>query len=157
MKNIGIIALGNPFKKDDGIGILLLEKLQKEKFFFPLDIDFIDCGTIGMNLIAVISQYDNVIVIDAVDFDKKPGYYKLFKLEDAQINDNEEAISIHNPDILKILKFSKKINKKPKKIFIFGVQPKNIEFGDNISEELKNSLNIIYINLKNEIMSILKK
>ncbi len=31
MKKIGIIGLGNPLRQDDGIGIILFEKLIQEK------------------------------------------------------------------------------------------------------------------------------
>ena len=49
MKKIGVIGIGNPLRRDDGIGILLLEKLVERKENMPDDIEYIDGGTGGMN------------------------------------------------------------------------------------------------------------
>ena len=47
--SIGIIGVGNPLRKDDGIGLLLLNYIKKESHYFPESVSFVDGGTGGMN------------------------------------------------------------------------------------------------------------
>ena len=49
----GIIGVGNPLRRDDGIGIVLLEKLIEKKSDLPEGIEYIDGGTGGMNLLHI--------------------------------------------------------------------------------------------------------
>jgi len=58
MKKIGVIGIGNPLRKDDGIGIVLLEKLVEIKDDLPDDIEYIDGGTGGMNLLHLFARFD---------------------------------------------------------------------------------------------------
>jgi hydrogenase maturation protease len=67
-KKIGIIGLGNPLRCDDGIGLLLLQHIQKQKKILPKNIEYIDGGISGMNLLHLLAQFDTVLLIDAVDF-----------------------------------------------------------------------------------------
>jgi hydrogenase maturation protease len=83
-QKIGIIGLGNPLRRDDGIGLLLLQHLQTQKKNLPKNIEYIDGGTSGMNLLHLLAQFDVVMLIDAVDFKGKPGDARVFSLNDIQ-------------------------------------------------------------------------
>ena len=51
MKKIAVIGIGNPLRSDDGIGIVLIEKLIENKESFSKNVDFLDGGTGGFNLL----------------------------------------------------------------------------------------------------------
>jgi len=154
MKKIGVIGIGNPLRKDDGIGINLLEKLIDRKKDFSENIDFIDGGTGGMNIIHDFSDYETIVIVDAVNFNEKPGFFKWFNSEDV----NSEKISFdfttHENDFLKVIKLSKNISKKTKTFFIFGIQPEDTSIGDELSEILRQKFNLILDNLIEKIKTI---
>ena len=91
MKKVGVIGIGNPLRRDDGIGIVLLEKLVERRNELPENIEFINGGIGGMNLLHILARYDVVVVIDAVNFDGEVGESKLFKSEDV----NSQKIPIN--------------------------------------------------------------
>ena len=157
MKKIGIIGIGNPLRNDDGIGIVLLEKLnqiQKQNTISE-NIELIDGGTGGMNLIHKFPQYDIIVFLDAVNFNGRPGDSKFFNLEEIQNKKISIKTSTHCDDILKVINLSKHIDgKKPEKFIFFGIQAKDTSHGTNLSNELKNNINLYLKNLKLEIKKI---
>lgn len=156
MNEIGIIGIGNPLRKDDGVGILLLEKLAENKKKLPKGIEYVDGGTSGMGLLHHFARYDIVFVIDAVDFKGTPGELRLFKLEDIANRKYNFSISTHDIDFLKVVEISKEIKEKPE-IFIFGIQPKDTSFSKGLSPELRQKIDNISDSLILEIKATLEK
>jgi len=156
MNKIGIIGIGNPLRKDDGVGIILLEKLIENKKKLPKDIEYIDSGTSGMRLLHQFALFDVVFVIDAVDFNGTPGELRLFKPEDVVNQKYNLSISTHDIDFLKIVELSKKLKEKPE-IFIFGIQPRDTNFGKGLSAELQQKINSILNSLISELKTTLKR
>lgn len=154
MKKIGVIGIGNPLRKDDGIGIVLLEKLVEIKDDLPDDIEYIDGGTGGMNLLHLFARFDIVVFIDAVNFGGEVGESKLFKSEDVNSKKIPINISTHESDILKVIQLSKKLKECPSKLFIFGIQPEDTSFGQTISTNLETVVESLMFCLENKIKKI---
>jgi len=156
MKKIGVIGIGNPLRKDDGIGIVLLEKLVEIKDDLPDDIEYIDGGTSGMNLLHLFARFDIVVFVDAVNFGGEIGESKLFNSEDVISKNIQIITSTHGFDILKIIQLSKELGENPDEIFIFGVQPQNITSGTRLSHEIKENVDSLVDNLKVELKNIME-
>lgn len=154
MKKIGVIGIGNPLRKDDGIGIYLLDKLIKRKEEFSENIDFIDGGTGGINLLHDFSDFDTIVIVDAVNFGGKPGDFKWFQPEDVHSNKISFDFSTHDNNFLKVIQLSKNIDKKPKSFFIFGVQPEFFSIGEELSNTLQQKFNFILDKLIKKIKTI---
>ena len=157
MKKIGIIGIGNPLRNDDGIGIILLEKLIQRKKDFSKKIEFIDGGTGGINLLHYLSYFDIVFLLDAVNFNKNPGKINFFKLEDFIGQNQILSLSTHESDFSKIIQLSKNLNELPKNFFIIGIQPKNTAFGNKISDEISKKITFIVDNVFVEIEKKIKE
>jgi len=156
MEDIGVIGLGNPLRKDDGIGIALLKHLEKKKIELPSDVKIIDGGTRGMNLLHIFSKFNTVILIDAINFNEKPGIFRFFNSKDIIHKNHLDIINSHNPDIFKIIELSKKIYNKPNKIYFFGVQPKDTSFGQSLTPEIEKVFDNLSLNLIKEINDLHK-
>lgn len=145
MKKIGLIGIGNLLRNDDGIGIILINELNKKKESLPKNIHVIDGGTEGMNLIHTISNFDILIFIDAVNLNIIPGESKFFSINDIINKKVEINNSTHGNNILQVISFSKEIYKKSQELLFFGVQPKNTSYGTHLSYELKKNIKL-YLN-----------
>jgi len=156
MKKIGVIGIGNPLRKDDGIGIVLLEKLVEIKDDLPDDIEYIDGGTGGMNLLHLFARFDIVVFIDAVNFGGEIAESKFFNSEDVISKNIQIKISTHGYNILKIIQLSKKLGENPDEIFIFGVQPQDMTPGTRLSHEIQENIDLLVDNLKVELKNIME-
>lgn len=143
MRKTAVIGIGNPLRKDDGIGPLLLERLSECKDQFSSHIDFIDAGIGGMSLLHFLPKYDTVVIIDAVDFGGKTGETRFFTLEDFQNENLPIKLSTHVTDIMNILQLSYEIGEAPDELFIFGIQPKEVTVGKGLTLELKKAVDSI--------------
>jgi len=154
MTKIGIIGLGNPLRKDDGIGIVLLNKLKQQKKKLGKNIELIDGGIGGMNLLHVLARFDIVVLIDAVDFQGAPGESHVFTVAQLQSKKTPDRFSTHESDFLNIICLSKELNELPRKIIIFAVQPQDVSFGTDLSEQLEKNLDGLLGSLQRQIHTL---
>jgi len=155
MKKIAVIGIGNPLRKDDGIGIFLLDEIKKKKNIFPHKIELFDGGTGGLNLIHLFSNYDIVVFIDAMNLKGGTGASRFFKYEDLKLTNSNECHSSHSLDLINIIKISKKMNHNSPDFYFFGIQPKDISFGMDISKELQEKIDSMMENLVNNVNKLI--
>jgi hydrogenase maturation protease len=142
MKTI-IVGIGNPILGDDGIGIHIIRNLKKHQEF-PHDVDVAEAHTGGMNLLDVISGYDQVILVDAVSLvDYAHGAVKKFQIDELPTVHSQNPHDVSFPEALHLAK-TLGDHQIPKSITIIGVNLKEIprEFSDSLSDEVKNSIPI---------------
>jgi hydrogenase maturation protease len=157
MKRLGVIGIGNTLRRDDGIGIALLERLRERRKKLPAGIDYIDGGTGGMSLLHVLARFDVVLIIDAVQFDGYVGEAKVFRSDAIISRHPPVTLATHESDIVRIIKLSEELREKPKQLFIFGVQPKDTSPGTRLSEELHQNIQPLVDRLQKEITAIFTK
>jgi len=129
---VSIVGIGNPLRGDDGFGPTMIEALKGTVSAF-----LFDCGTAPENYIIPILQVnpDVIILLDSVDFEKTPGALGVFAIDEvSKIN-----LSTHNISAHLITDFLKMGNENAL-IFMVGIQPKNIRFGEPLSDEVKEGI-----------------
>ena len=134
LKPVLILGVGNSIQKDDGIGVHVLEEL--EKLSLPETIELFDGGTAGFDLINIVANRDKVVVIDAVNGGETPGTIYKFTPEDIKSR-SIMYDSLHQLGIIESLQMAKLLDKYPKECVIFGVEPKEIDWGLELTELLK--------------------
>lgn len=154
MKKIGVIGIGNPLRQDDGIGIILIEKLIQKKNSFTKNIEFIDGGTGGIALIHLFARFDIVFLIDAVDFNAKPGDFKFFKIDEKVYSNKEINFTTHEDNILNVLAIMQKIGEKPE-VYIFAIQPKKTDFKNKLTKDLDDKIYLLLTELEEKIKTFL--
>jgi hydrogenase maturation protease len=131
-KDIVVLGLGNILMSDEGIGVYVIERLQKQAAKFP-NVEFIDAGTGGMNVLHLIASRKKAIIVDCAMMGAKPGTIKRFTPDDVKSVKQISHLSLHDVDILKVLELSKQLGECPEKVIIFGIEPAKIEQGDAVS------------------------
>ncbi len=153
-----ILGVGNPLRRDDGIGPevirLLTENRSKKNSTYKLssDIDLLDGGTDGLGLIEYLKDYKKVIIIDAVEMKLTPGTIKVFTPQEAVININSDALSTHGFGIAELIKLARGLDINPE-LIIVGIQPENIDYGEELSGTISSILDILI----KEILKLIQK
>ncbi len=138
---IVIIGIGNLLLMDEGIGVHTINEL--EKYDLPQNLEIYDGGTGGFKLIDLMHGASMVIFIDAVEAGKAPGAVIIFKSEDVHSIYHKKKYSLHDTDLLDVIKMAELLDNPPK-IEIVGIQSKTINYGTTLSKELTDLMpNII--------------
>lgn len=139
--DIVVIGLGNLLLSDEGIGVHLIQKFSEHQDKFPL-VDFIDAGTGGMTVLHLIANRKKAVIIDCAKMGKKPGTIRRFEPADVQTIKKLTNFSLHEADILRIIKLSRQLGECPDQIVIFGIEPESLEAGQNLSKTLTDKTDL---------------
>ncbi len=143
-----VIGIGNSYRSDDGIGLILARKLQE--LHLP-HVEVSEQSGEGAQLIEAWSNTEAVILFDAVYSGAKPG--TIFRL-----NANEEKIptsffnySTHAFSLAESIELTRVLGRLPRHCIIFGIEGKTFAFGETLSEEVTVVIDIVMNKIVKEI------
>lgn len=134
MSKKAVIGLGSLSRRDDAIGIVVLDSLlasHKTK-----GIDYLNFGSASIDLISRLMDYDKALLIDAVDAGQACGKLIISDLEKIEYDLNLPAVSSHELNLKDLFELSRRLGVKTK-IYLAGIQIKDVSFGEGLSKELK--------------------
>jgi hydrogenase maturation protease len=102
----------------------------------PENIELFDGGTLGVDLMPYIEGKEKLIVIDSVDAGEKPGTLFRFRPDDLNYEEAPKT-SVHQIGLIESLQMVKLFGKVPDEVVIFGVQPGLIDWGEELTDEVK--------------------
>jgi hydrogenase maturation protease len=133
-----VLGLGNLLMKDEGIGVHIANLLIKHYSFSP-EITIIDGGTTGTDLLPYFESSERILIIDAVNFEEKPGHIGIIKNDDI-LSAITSKISLHHLGLSDVLSVIKLIDIKPEEVILIGIQPYRMELGMDLSEEMQKQV-----------------
>ncbi len=136
--SITLIGLGNILMRDEGVGIHAIKYIQ-DNFFIPSDLQIVDGGTSGLDLLPFIEKREYVIFVDAVNFNREPGYIGV--LIDGQI----PALfgvkdSLHHMGLKDVLAAAQLLDRFPIQTCLVGIQPGVIDTGLELTIDIQARL-----------------
>jgi hydrogenase maturation protease len=134
-----VVGIGNLLYRDEGIGVHVVQEMEKMKL--PEMIEVLDIGTSTMDLISYLKGVERLIVIDAMKAGGDPGTVYKCNPEDL-LPKNEGPISLHEIGLLETLNMAKKMEMEIETVII-GVEPKVFDWGIELTEEVKNRIPFI--------------
>ena len=124
------VGIGNLLKKDDGVGVYISERIRETKNIIKLTVEVSIENYIGkINRI----DPDHLILIDCMNFNQQPGYFRLLPVEQIR----SHSVSTHNISLKQV----SELFSMP--VWVLGIQPRNTNFGENLSPEVKHSADLI--------------
>ena len=131
-----ILGVGNILLTDEGIGVRTLEALQ-QRYCMPDDVELVDGGTAGMELMEIMANRDHVILIDAINTGAAPG--TLITLEEEEVPALfRSRISPHQLGISDLLGVMTLTGELPKHFTLFGVVPYSIDTGVELTKAMES-------------------
>lgn len=142
-----ILGVGNLLMKDEGIGVHVARVCARLPL--PEGVEVIDGGT-SVELAHLVEGFDKMIVIDAASAGGKPGQIYHFTLEAIE-KDESPLLSSHEFGIARTLSASAFGEKPPRTVLVIGVEPKEIDWGLDLSKELEDKIPEIVKHVLREI------
>ena len=126
MLNTGLslfVGVGNVLRSDDGIGVYIAQRIRQDDHIRVINVEVSIENYIGkINSV----HPDRIIIIDCVHFGQDPGYYELLPVSELQ----DQTTHTHNISLQKV----SELFRAP--VWMLGVQPGSVAFGDIISPPL---------------------
>jgi len=134
-RKIIFLCIGNDMRGDDALGPLIAENLA-ELFIEQQELMVINAETVPENYTGLIRKEipSHIIFIDAVEMKMNPGHIRLVQSDEIA----DYSISTHAMPLSFMIKYLKSFTDAS--MLLIGIQPKNMEMPNTISEEVKNSV-----------------
>ncbi len=138
MKKVAIIGLGNLLLRDEGFGIHLIRRLEKKDL--PPDIELIDGGCAGMNLLHFWREREAVFLLDVFLDEAPAGTIRTFTWEELENLPPTKAVSGHQYGVKEALSLARLTGQKPSYFLAIAAIPAVLEPGLELSPPLKEAL-----------------
>jgi hydrogenase maturation protease len=123
---IKVLGAGNYLMADDGVGIHILEKLEKMNLS---DVELVNVGVGGLAILDYMEDADDIIIIDAVrGGGREPG--SIYKFTDKELPPaNLFMMSLHDLNLVDTLRLGREIQPElmPDDITIIGIEVERVE------------------------------
>jgi hydrogenase maturation protease len=127
---VRVIGVGNPLAGDDGVGIAVVEQLEREGL--PEGVEVIDGGTGGLTLLTLMSGAARVILVDALEMGREAGAVAGFAYAAGVFKAEGPGLSLHQAGLGEVLALGAELGELPE-LFIVGIQPAALELGQGLS------------------------
>jgi hydrogenase 3 maturation protease len=126
-----VFGIGNTLRGDDGVGSVLVKKLEGKTGALCLD-----GGSAPENYLGKIlkAKPDTILIIDAVHMNTDPGEYRLMKPESL----GGAGITTHSIPLPVLTEYLE--SQLGSDIYILGVQPRNVGLGDSLSDAVERTV-----------------
>jgi len=138
-KKIVVLGCGNTLMGDDGVGIRVVERLQK--MGLPDNVEIIEAGVGGMAILSWIEDADKAVIVDAVQTGNEPPG-TVYEFTDRELPPSDMfMLSLHDLNLVDTINVGRIVQKMPGEIVIIGVEVKRVaEFTRELTPEVERAI-----------------
>lgn len=145
-----VLGIGNLLMRDDGIGVHAIRALDGR---LPKDVELVDGGTAGCDLLPYMTGAEKIIIIDALQGGGPPGAVYRLTPQDCEEQSLGGTISLHDLGIMVVLHDLELLEGQMPPVVIIGVEPKEIDWGMELTPEVEKSLPRVLELVERELVS----
>ncbi|HIJ38531.1 MAG TPA: HyaD/HybD family hydrogenase maturation endopeptidase [Rhodospirillaceae bacterium] len=147
-----VLGIGNVLMTDEGVGVHAIEALQN-RYRLSDEVEVVDGGTTGMELLPMLHGVDHLIVVDAVRVGKPPA--SIVRLVDDDVPAFfKTKLSPHQvglSDVLAALRFG---GGAPQSVVLIGVQPVSLDLAMALSPEVAARMDEVLALVVSELVAL---
>jgi hydrogenase maturation protease len=148
IKPILVLGIGNILLKDEGIGVHVANTLMEMPL--PPEVEVMDGGTMGIDLLFYIEGRKKVIVIDTVKAGEPPG--TMYRFTDKDLSFKKDVLrTAHGIDFSDVVRTSQTMGTKPDEVVFIGIEPESMEEGLELSPFIAERIPAIIELVKREL------
>jgi len=144
-----VLGIGNLVMSDDGVGVKVVQRLMDD-YDFPPEIEVMDGGTLGLDLLPKLENKTHLIVVDAVETGKAPGTCVRLAGEELPIA-LETKLSPHQMGLKDLLAVARLLGHAPGEMVLLGVQPGCIDMATELTAEVAAQIEVLVENVLKEL------
>lgn len=150
---IYLIGVGNEFRQDDGVGLVLLKKLQQQ---IPAGIKTLETSGEGVELMEAWQGAETVYIFDASRSGAKTATIHRFDARIQSIPTKFFNCSTHTFGVAEAVELARSLNRLPPKLIIYAIEGKNFDLGLGLSPEVEQAAADVVGRVLRELAQTLK-
>ncbi len=139
MKRKIVLGIGNTLNRDEGLGVHALQALEQRLGERTGELELLDGGTLGLNLLMIVEDADYLLVLDAVNVGKAPGTVAELAKEEIPLF-NEIKMSEHQITFQEVLALASIRGYLPEHLHLVGAQPDDMSIGVGLSSTIESAM-----------------
>jgi hydrogenase maturation protease len=153
--NVLVIGVGNAFRSDDGVGLMVAARLKEMAL---AGVTVREQSGEGTSLIAAWENAAYVIVVDAVQSGAEPGtIYRLDVTEKPIPAEYGSHFSGHAFGVAGAVEMARLLGKLPQRLIVYGVEGLAFAAGQRLSAEVEGVLETAVQQICGELTAVLAK
>ncbi|MGQ4483630.1 hydrogenase maturation protease [Streptomyces sp. SAS_276] len=152
-RHIAVIGVGNEFRRDDGVGWAVVERLRKHAEAGPPSAGavFATCDGDPGRLIALWENAAVAVVVDAAHAHPgNPGRVHRLELDAGQI-DRRGATSSHGLGLGEAVELARALELLPERLVVYAVEGADVSFGTGLSPAVAAAVDPLVSSMENEL------
>lgn len=138
-KKIAVLGIGNVLIGDDAFGPYVVSSFEAAYDVHP-DVDVLDVGTPGLDLVPHLVGYDTVIIVDTVRSNGEPGDLRFYTKADILKHAPTPRTNPHDPGLKDTLLMLDLLGSGPTDVFLIGAIPSLVKTGTGLSPILQRTV-----------------
>jgi hydrogenase maturation protease len=131
-----IIGIGNEYRSDDAVGLVVAQALQARKLPHT---SVIEATGEGMALLEAWQGAEKVILVDAVTSRAPAGTIYQLDAQCVYISPDLFALSTHAFSVAGAVELARVLGSLPQQLMIYGIEGKNFVAGTSLSPEVEHA------------------
>lgn len=148
VKGAAVICIGNEFRGDDGVGLIIAKQLRE---LDSSELAVIEESGEGASLMDAWEERDLAIIVDASNSGAKAGTVFRFDAHKQAIPSAFFHYSTHAFSVAEAVELARSLEKLPPGLIIYAIEGKNFEAGAAISPEVEGAVGPVIERLLSEI------
>ncbi len=131
-----IIGIGNEYRSDDAVGLIVARMLQAQKL--PR-VSILEATGEGTSLMEAWKGAEQVILVDAVTSEAPAGTIHQLDAQSGQIQPGLFALSTHAFGVAEAVELARVLGNLPAWLVIYGIESKHFIAGEGLSPEVERA------------------
>jgi len=136
MSPVLVIGIGNEYRSDDGVGLVVARELRARNL--P-SMQIIECGGDGAALMEAWETASRVILIDATACGSKPGTIYCLDASTRSIPIGLSFHSTHAFSVAEAIELARTLDQLPPYLLVYAIEGENFRAGVGLSPEVQNA------------------
>lgn len=140
-----VLGIGNILLRDEGVGVVVARRIEAAQAAgnpsVPEGTSVVDGGTLGLDLLPMIGEADQVVIVDAVNLGRPPGTVTVLHNEAVQAALSGH-VSPHQIGVGDLVAAARFMGTMPSRLALIGIQPAEIAIGLELTEPVAAAVDI---------------
>ena len=135
-----VIGIGNILLRDEGVGVRVVMELERRvaqgHLAAPPGTRFVDGGTLGLELLPMLTDASALVLVDAVNLGGPPGTVSVLRGEEIE-GTLAGHVSPHQVGVADLVAAARLMGVMPRDSSLVGIQPAAIDIGLDLTPQVE--------------------